>query len=1233
MIRMSDFPSKYFETKLEHHIQAVLACMDTHHDTSDQRCNCQIKQKLHQKEHNTNIIEKIVSNSYMNKTVDTDKTIINENILTLDSVVENVKDVNKSTLLRGRTDEEKTASLVKNLTQLELNEDFIQYKWTDLENDQNEINKFKDKIAEMVFGKTTPPDDKLRIVHIIYDQFPLSLLEKIVDDVRVITNTPPQEVKKVRNGTLFFDTACLATYHDPAPRSSTNKLHISATSGKRVPIWFSDVDFYLKNDAHNLISMEQNFVHILAKSHNQQNISDLDRTFGVFTENELKLKLLNVGIGNLCNAMLVSNDLNAMVNTLLIADKTIKPAFFKKCLDTFVHFKNTNNFNLLHVKRSGDFGQVAMVKVLNEEPNKVRLNYGYGKDKKKEIPRKDFDIQAYDTAEKAYILLTGDQICAANATFNKARLITTKNGMIEFQKGVEPTSSVVSHDISRKVSTFESNIVSNLAKIHIPLESDIPTLTVAPTITIENVDEIVDNYYYAYDEKRVATPSNQEIINKLNSAIGVTATNLFRVIIALQGLVISNSGTLKYFNEMYENFKTAYDKFATTQNNQTNELQSSDKTTQLVVQTPQDLLEQLVTENVDEKQNKHINQIKEYIFEGKILPSPEDIAGLINILSFQDFKLNNLKSIGIQFPPFSGLDTSFNMKNMLIDASLGQLKVMDKVKASFQLSKPLTGLVTVGSIRDIFKREMEKRSTQRVRGNKTATINETESFFRERFNEYVHDYTMALNDMHDNVKSLYSTFEAFFNSISPQATPTSINSLNFAHPSSLHTAFLQDKMDCNASSVDFDDSSSLNSGSGNDAQLTEGNTDNETSYASCNNSSQYYDCNDGNCGDECSSRIQEGGDSDFPMIDFRILLSNSKRLMSCPYIGEYFFELLQFQFDQTIIDVWEFLTGSDILQTSTEANQNGVGISRKKKKIVKTTEDTLMSTPSDDITNNASMPIPIDTNTTNASMPFEEFRDTYFCNVMAQLYIFHCMQEKIDSFFDSTNPIFEYNTLILNVSEGLRDALSKLLFVYRFNMQNEEKKRNVQNIPSGIRIPNKDRVNVFDDELKKEEYSQKITLNIHEQSEKSGNVYKATSNIFIAARRILKTYSCPTEPEQGLNGNCCPDFNVQDTKEEVISPSDNPTKIFNEYILKLNKELDDWYNKFFKKPNTLYNDVCKKRKINATSPSPPLIGAIAGGSSRLPKKLSRRMTQEEYHKKYYVPYWLKYYRGNVKAVK
>lgn len=638
--------------------------------------------------------------------------------------------------MSGMTNEEKCFAIVSYIMNMKPDEDYIEYDFSEFQeeaaNRERTIQSFKEKLVRYVF-EIDNSEQSLngKILHIVYDQFPVSLLDDIKDSVEDLT--------KEETNALIIDTACLATYHDPASRASTNKLHISVNINPTehiVKIPFCDVDFYLQSDITNLISMNQNKVNILAKESNQTVSED---TPGVFTESELILKPFNVGIGNLCVAYKNAKDPKEIVDILMESDKSTpvikSPFFYKKCLKTFGNlFRNKSE--IFHIKRSGDFGQVSMVSVLNNIVCTIFPKFAITE---KKVHINGNLLKGYSNTTKKFVLMTGDEICAANAILNQIPIIYYKKKLnkLYVYKGVTAgATSKISQPLLLKLEYFKRTIVDKLLTI--------------------DVDTIPDTQVISEEEDM---PEGQRINDNAESVIDTATSKLFNAINNLKYYLKSKSKEIHQIKKEYTTFNNAYAAFMRSRMSR-HEQGISATSIKGESSLREGLNDDVPLAEVPDVESQ-INNTFDLIYKKNALTEDIDFDFLLLLLSVNTETVDKslLSRFGIRFPVESGLHMFDSVDKMFFDEASKTIfreKVMIENKGSYNIDT-----MTLGKL--LVELRNEKRTlSQRQKMLRETSINEISAALNERYVEYVKDVLNQIKDTLTNVRNLHASLSKYF---------------------------------------------------------------------------------------------------------------------------------------------------------------------------------------------------------------------------------------------------------------------------------------------------------------------------------------------------------------------------------------------------------------------------------------------------------------------------------------
>lgn len=267
-------------------------------------------------------------------------------------------------------------------------------------NEAGTVPDTKKKLNEF-FGSVG--SDEHEDICIIYDQFPIKLIGAITDDINSTKN------KRILN------VQPICGLWDEAGKSRTRRVDVRLTGLEEtyIPIdHTANIQFGHSNN--------KNYVQVFGGDINigGEPLYPIDPAKNKFWDTELNKEVLHLGVNDLCQAyaQAVANKRNNILN--IIFNNNGKNAtfvrkdtdFYKKVQDIFTPtmFKNLGHIN---IKRSGDFGQVAMVKYLNNTNKQINMTVYGGFDENKRVLQVSQEIRK----NKMFVLMTGDKLCCARA--------------------------------------------------------------------------------------------------------------------------------------------------------------------------------------------------------------------------------------------------------------------------------------------------------------------------------------------------------------------------------------------------------------------------------------------------------------------------------------------------------------------------------------------------------------------------------------------------------------------------------------------------------------------------------------------------------------------------------------------------------------------------------------------------------------------------------------------------
>lgn len=283
-------------------------------------------------------------------------------------------------------------------------------------------NEVKQKILGFFSNAQGQPQGNIGI---IFDQFALKFIEHISDEYKT------GEYGKIYN----INPIC--GLWDEAGKAGNNRIDVSiridgAGSNVHIP-YTNEVGFGLiyPNATYLPQPEDQNYVSVFSENNK-------------LYEGELNKNILNISVGKLCQAYdeavskknpdimsIVFNPIKKNNSSVIRKDaaiyNTVSSIFTK---ELFTKMKHT------HLKRSGDFGQVAMVKHLNTHAknNPNIYIYDYNNVNKKSIKRSGIP-EAMNNKPTQWVLMTGDRLCYARARLEGIPVIFNKDSEVILYKG------------------------------------------------------------------------------------------------------------------------------------------------------------------------------------------------------------------------------------------------------------------------------------------------------------------------------------------------------------------------------------------------------------------------------------------------------------------------------------------------------------------------------------------------------------------------------------------------------------------------------------------------------------------------------------------------------------------------------------------------------------------------------------------------------------------------------
>lgn len=265
-------------------------------------------------------------------------------------------------------------------------------------NDIDVINRFK-RFLFNFYECNIEDNDKYYNIGLIYDQFGINILKQLTN-----------QLNDGKNGPQILNIHPICGLWDEAGKPKTNRIDVLIGN----------------NSQTNVIEHTNNISFSFTESKNNVNLFNNPNNF---THTELCKEILNLGVSNLCkcyaeavgkkdkniiNIILNNNRKNAscIMNNSTLYDKI-------KNLFNIELFKNLDHLN---IKRSGDYGQISLVKYLNLNNNEIKP-YALFKENKRPIE---------NTIDKLnnnirYVLMTSDRLCCSRAIIEGVPVIFYSN--------------------------------------------------------------------------------------------------------------------------------------------------------------------------------------------------------------------------------------------------------------------------------------------------------------------------------------------------------------------------------------------------------------------------------------------------------------------------------------------------------------------------------------------------------------------------------------------------------------------------------------------------------------------------------------------------------------------------------------------------------------------------------------------------------------------------------------
>lgn len=373
-------------------------------------------------------------------------------------------------------------------------------------------------------------------IGIIYDQFGISILRQITDDLNSDTE---RKILNIHPICGLWDEAGKSKFRRIDVKikgvGGSDSIDIDHTGNIQFGLNFNDAStiFRANSDGTNSVAV-----------FNQEIIGPDSKALypinNVFYDTELSKEVLDLSVNALCRAFSEAgskNETNILNIILGVSNKNA--SFIKKDADIYVKAKTLfssymfSNLGHLNIKRSGDFGQVAMVKYLNEKNVTVQPYAAFDENKR---PLDIVSTPNISLPDMLYVLMTSDRLCCTRALMEGVPVIfysKKKNEIILYKNEQE---NVITNDYYNKLI---ENIFDNIYSTGIHEAQEIIVMKLQPVNDVampEGPMTFFSSFFRARFSNVICQNSN-EILDRIYEMGARLDDEVFQMCVSIHSLV------------------------------------------------------------------------------------------------------------------------------------------------------------------------------------------------------------------------------------------------------------------------------------------------------------------------------------------------------------------------------------------------------------------------------------------------------------------------------------------------------------------------------------------------------------------------------------------------------------------------------------------------------------------------------------------------------------------------